>query len=328
MDVTQPGIAQHLAETLKTAIDNNSAADNPPKFSWRVSPSSLGDECVARQWFKFRWATSIQKPGRINRLFKRGNGREDYFTALLRREGWKVRDYAKRLCYHAESDSYIAQPWELSVEPPLDDVSEIPWHIAEAFRRDKWLLQQYKVTDFDGHMSGYFDGQGMHPDYTDNQWIMLEYKTYSTKRFVALCKAGVQKNDYEYYVQVQLGLKKLNLPWCLFLAENKNDDDIYPEVILRDEATADRHLTTAHTIITSKARPARFAQTPAHHVCKTCDYVGVCHKNETPARNCRSCIHATAAEKGKFRCEKWNAIIPGEKEMLAACPQHEPITNQ
>lgn len=326
MDITQPGIAKLLADTLKTAIDNNSAADNPPKFSWRVSPSSLGDECVARQWFKFRWAASVEKPGRINRLFNRGNGREDYFTALLRREGWEIRDYQQRLCYRKEDNKYFAWDWETDFSNSgYEDVSCDPWHIAEAFRRDKWLLRQWKVIDFNKHLSGYFDGKGRHPVYTQNQWIMVEYKTYNTKRFSTVYAHGVKKSDYKYYVQVCLGLKKLDLPWCLFLAENKNDDDIYPEVIMRDDATADRFLTTAHTIITSKARPARFAQSPTHFECKTCDYRGPCHLGEPVARNCRSCRNCTAADGGKFFCDKWQAIIPDENAILAACPNHEPI---
>lgn len=329
-DLAQAGVAKQLADQIKLAIDNNSASDNPPKFKWRVAPSSLGDECVARLWHKFRWTARAQKPGRINRLFNRGNNREDYFTALLRRDGWEVRDYAQRLFYHPDSDSYAVYDWDDDTalnDPFLVDVHQEPSHIAECKRRDKWLLKQWRLVKFNGHVSGYSDGRARHPIYTVGQWIGVEYKTYNTKRFSALVnsKGGVKTTDYEYYVQVVTYLKEFDLPWCLFLAENKNDDDIYPEIILRDDGTADQRMTTAHTVITSKAMPAKFAQSPAHHICKMCDFVGVCHNGVPVEINCRSCLHCVAVEDGKFACEKWQAIIPGEKEIMAACPHHSPV---
>jgi hypothetical protein len=326
-DLTQPGVAKLLADQIKTAIDNNSAADGPPKFSWRVAPSSLGDECVARLWLKFRWTAKAQKPGRINRIFKRGNGREDYFTALLRRDGWEVRDYAQRLVMRSGDGKYFAQDWEDDIAPGYEDVHQDPWHIAECRQQDKWLLKQWRLVRFNGHMSGYSDGRARHPIYTNGEWIGVEYKTYNTKRFTTLVngKGGVKTSDYEYYVQVVTYLKEFDLPWCLFLAENKNDDDIYPEIILRDDATAEQRLTTAHTVITSPTMPARFAQSPAHHVCKYCDWVGVCHNGVPVEINCRSCRNCEATEGGKFKCNKWQAVIPDEEAILAACPHHTPV---
>lgn len=322
MDFIKP----NLAETLKTLVDNNSEADNPPKFSWRVKPSSLGDECVARQWFAWRWVYRKQVPGRIARLFKRGHNREANFTAMLRRAGWEIRDYEKRLVMRSGDGRYFAQDWEEAIAPGYEDVHQDPWHIAECHQQDKWLLRQWGMKDFNGHMTGYFDGKGRHPELTQNQWGIVEYKTYNTKRFSVLQnKGGVKPNDYGYYVQVCLYMKYHDLPFTLFFAENKNDDDIYFEVFPRDDAVADDKLKTAHTIITSPVRPARYAENGAHHVCKVCDYVGVCHHGQPVAINCRSCTHCEATDNGKFKCNKWGAVIPGEKEMLAACPSHNPV---
>lgn len=326
MDISKPGVMSLLADTIRTAIDNNSATDNPPKFSWRVSPNSLGDECVARNWFKFRWVVKAQKPGRINRIFKRGNGREDYFTALLRRAGWEVRDYAERLVMRSGDGVYKTLDWEDEITPGYEDVHQDPWHITQAHQQDKWLLKQWKLAKFDGHMTGYSDGRARHPELTDNQWIGVEYKTYNTRRFSSLYnKRSVKVTDFGYYIQKVIYLKEFDLPYGLFLAENKNDDDIYCEVILRDDAIVEHYMKTAHTIVTSKARPARYAESETHHECKQCDFAGVCHRGEPVEINCRSCQHCSATDKGKFHCSKWNAIIPGETEILAACPHHLPI---
>lgn len=317
--------ASLIVETLKTAVDNNSAADNPPRYNWRVTPSSLGSECVAQQWYKFRWVVRKLKPGRIARLFNRGGNEEKNFSALLRRAGWEVRDYTRRLGYHPESDSYITYGWDETPEPLVEDVSDNPQHIAQALKRDKWLLQQWRVKLFSGHMSGYGDAKGRHPEYTNNQWILLEYKTYNTKRFSHLTRNTLEVADPEYYIQVLIYLKELDLPWCLFCAVNKNDDDIEFKIVMRDDAKAEHYIKTAHTVIFSKARPARLAESPAYHGCKFCDFLEVCHLNAPVDINCRSCVNCTPIDGGKFKCDKWGAVIPGEKEMLAGCPSHTPV---
>jgi len=334
MDFSKPGMAEHVAATIRNEIDDNSAADNPPKYRWRVSPSSLGKECVAQQWFKFRWVSVRQVPGPIARLFARGNKEEGNIIALLRRAGWEIRDYDKRLCYIKDTDTYFAQEWEASIVHGVD-VSADPVHIAAAKARDKWMLRQYRVKDLGGHYSGYLDGKARHPIHTGGEWVLLELKTYKSRLFstlVARDKEGnlktVQVHNYDYYCQAVQYMDYHQLPWCLFGALNKDDDDLYFECIPANPQLAHALKNTAHTIATSQARPARIAESPTFHKCKICDFTNICHKSAPVDINCRSCQHCVAefeTNKGNFRCNKWAAIIPDEKAIMAACPQHLPL---
>jgi hypothetical protein len=276
-----------LTLAVKQAIDNNSVADSPPKFSWRVKPSSLGDECVARQWYAFKWVKHIQKPGQIVRLLERGNSEEKRLITSMRRDGWLIDD-------------------------------------EDTERGDKFN-RQYKIEAINGHLKGFIDAKAAHPVYTNNEKILLELKTYNTKRFCLLVAKGVKETDISYYTQVCIYMRELNLPWCLFAAINKNDDDLYFEVVNRDDETAQKAMTTAATIVATKARPARFSETRSHHVCKYCDYVGICHFNEPVAINCRSCLHCDAIENGEFYCSNWKTKIPNEDAILVACSSHNPV---
>lgn len=329
-DITAIGIADAIARKIINEIDDNTVSDNPPKYSWRVGPSSLGDVCVARQWYKFRWARLEHKPGKILRLFQRGHGAEQRFTAMLRRAGWTIQDYSKRLIFASVQgggdDQYYALDWNEPIPDDVLDVSERPEHIAEALKRDKWILQQWRVKQFGGHMSGYLDAKGSHPVYTQGRQVLVEYKTYNTKNFVHLCgKRSVKICNPKYYTQSCIYMRDHELPWSLFLAENKNDDDIYVEIIPRDDGEALDKMATAQTIITSKARPARIGQSPAFFECKTCAFAGPCHGHEPVDINCRSCVNCEPIDGGKFHCAQWGKTIPDEKAMRAACGQHSPI---
>lgn len=315
-----------IAQKLKLEIDKNSEEDNPPKFAKSIAPSSIGDECVARQWYKWRWVKLIQKPGRISRIFERGNRSEFEATKLLRRAGWEVRDYTARLCCSSLDGSYITLEWDAPIPEGFTDVHDQPHHIAECQRRDRFMLKQYSFSAIKRHMNGNLDGYARHPVYSLGLWYLTEYKEYNTKRFSALTRKSVKEIDYDYYVQIVLYMQAHDLPRCVFVAINKNDDDVHIEIIERDDATANAYMATANSIVYSKVRPARFAESAAHHVCKMCDYLDICHHGVKVEINCRSCLNCIPEDDGRFYCQKWQALIPNKQAILAGCPEHQPCS--
>lgn len=271
-DLTIPGTTELLEKDLAEMTDDNSAFDNPPRHSWRVSPSNLGGDCVAQLWYKYRWAKLVKIGGKLARLFQVGHDAEPKLVAILRRMGWTVWD-----------------------EDPARKGKPNP---------------QYNVKDFDGHLSGYLDGIGSHPLYTMGVNVNLEFKTSNDKNFAILKSKGVRIWQPKYYTQACLYMFYYNLPWTLFMVENKNTSEIVFRIVMRDDGHAREKLAIGHTVVNSRSRPAKIAMSAAHHKCKFCDFVDQCHYDQPCEKSCRACRHGFAAPGGEWGCDRYGSPIP------------------
>jgi len=289
IDLTIPGAARLLADRVQAAVEDTTAL--PGKHSWRIKVSALGGECVAKQWYAFRWVAKRDIPGKLARIFDDGNVYEPRIVDWLKRSGWMIED-------------------------------KDPSKIGTRF-------EQWNFKALDGHISAFLDGIGSHPEFTQGVRILVEAKSYNKRRFGLLVgKKSVKAADYEYYTQICCYMEAYNLPYCVFFCVCKDDADLYVEIVPRDPATAERALRIATTVKDSRARPGRVAETPSFHICKHCDFVGVCHLGETPERNCRSCVNAVPIAGGKFGCMAFNEVIPNEKhiiEFALTCPHYQAI---
>lgn len=284
MDFKDLGVRERIERETRDNINQWFSDNRPNRYSTRISPSGLGDECVAELWYKWRWAVE-PKPadGRMARYNSRGDKNEADVIAWLRGTGWTVRD----------------------IDPETG--------------------RQYAVSDLNGHLYGELDGIASHPTLTNGIEILLEFKYVNYKRFAGLTTKALIEADIKYYSQVCTYMYYRDLPACMFIPASRNDEDFKPIIIPRDDTQVALLLDKAKTIMHSKTRPARIAESPAFFKCKFCDMAGVCHHNQPVAINCRSCLHCVPAENGKFACERWGAVIPNKEAVLKACPQHNPV---
>ena len=170
--------------------------------------------------------------------------------------------------------------------------------------------KQFKVTDFNGHLSGHSDGVGKAPL---NFWIkshkpvpfLLEFKTYNKNRFGTLRSKGVAKSDPKYYVQMQGYMGYENLTGALFCAVCKDDDHLYFEwVPFKKSAFQAKVLDRAEDTITSMVPPDRIANSISDFRCKWCKAKEVCFKGAPAIKSCRSCKFAEPAENASWVCKK------------------------
>lgn len=277
-----------ITSQLAADIEDYSISLSPARYSWRIKPSNLGDECTAKLWHAYRWTRKKQVPGFVARIFEDGQAAEKDMVRFLRATGWTVEDRDP----NAKSDKF----------------------------------PQFKVSDFDGHLSGYLDGKCSHPEYTAGIKWLLEEKSYNTSRFSKLKnKKSLVLADNDYYIQVCIYMLYYNLPYCLFFAKNKNDSDFYYEIIPRDDKTAKQFLHKAQDVINSQVMPKKVSQDATFHLCKFCDYVGPCQNGEAVDVNCRSCKNAYPIPGGKFRCSRFNDQTIPNDALEAGCGYHEPI---
>lgn len=170
--------------------------------------------------------------------------------------------------------------------------------------------KQFRIWAVSGHYGGSADAKGILP-YLPDLPILLEFKTHNTKSFVNLVnKKSVQLAKPRHYAQMCSYGKQFGYHYGLYAANNKNDDDIYLELVELDWRLSDDLIKKAADIITSKVPPPRISESPAYFACKFCPYSEICFSNEPVERNCRSCKSAKPIEGAEWYCHRWNKIIP------------------
>ncbi|MGL5734039.1 MAG: hypothetical protein ACRCYS_04155 [Beijerinckiaceae bacterium] len=296
----------------------NASREEPRGY---LGASQLGDRCVRKLWYAFHWAYQEKHLGRTLRLFNRGHEEEGRFVRFLRLAGAEVRDYSQRLCYHSGSDSYATFDWDEELpEDPInfvDDVSDDPLHVKRAAALGQGV-KQWGFVDIDGHFAGNCDGkirwEGVLPD----GWGLAEFKTHNDKSFKALTAKGVLTSKPTHYVQMQVYMHYLGLPWALYMAVNKDNDELYLEIVYYKAELALSYVDRARGIIYAKDAPPRLTNDPSWFECRYCPNREICHYEDSPQKNCRSCAFSAPIETGEWRCHNYHQDIP-RSFMLKGC---------
>lgn len=312
-------------------IDAAWEEDAESGFRPHLGGSMIGEKCERKLVYSFRWAKQPKHTGRLLRLFNRGHLEEFRFVAYLRRIGAEVREYSERLMYHPESDSYITAAWDddsHALASQCDDVTELEFHRNRAKEQQRIELKQWRILDVQGHFGGSLDGiacnvPGM-PDLDEE--VLVEFKTHNEKSFIKLVREGVRATKPLHYAQMQIYMFKKGLRRALYMAVNKNDDDLYTEWVELDPMMGPQLIEKADRVIHAKTLPNRIAKHASWMDCKLCEFKDICHHGEPMLRHCRTCVHATPVEDGQWHCGKWNAIIPVDA-ILKGCDSHEYITD-
>lgn len=268
------------------AIDAAIEAAQDTGFRSHLGGSMIGRECAREVWYGFRWFKRSRHEARLLRLFDRGNLEEARFVEWLRAAGVHVEE----------------------VDPETG--------------------KQWRVSDHAGHFGGSLDAllRGL-PDWSDpDDELLGEFKTHNDKSFQKLKKEGVAGAKWEHYVQMQVYMHLAELPAALYMAINKNDDELYTELVEYNPEVASEYIHRAWKIINTNEPPDRINESPGWYKCKWCGYSDVCHYNAPVEPNCRNCAHATATldGEGSWLCRRYNYPLSKE-EQLRGCTEHRPI---
>jgi hypothetical protein len=112
---------------------------------------------------------------------------------------------------------------------------------------------------------------------------------------------------------------------CLYIAINKNDEQIFATTYKLDKTMAIGILDKATRIIESLSPPERISERKDFYKCKFCDFSAICHDGKNMNKNCRTCRHSTPADDGKWHCGKFNEII-SDTDYGENCVAYEAIT--
>lgn len=186
--------------------------------------------------------------------------------------------------------------------------------------------KQWRVSDLGGHFAGSMDGAGRGFPEAPKAWAVLEYKTHGDKSFNDLVKNKVQKAKPQHYSQMQAYMGYTGMDRAMYMAVNKNTDDLYAEWIHFDQVEFSKLKARAERVISANEPPLRVSNDPSWFVCKMCDFHEHCHGEKAPAVNCRTCAHSTPKMDGdsEWHCQHMDHEI-GLIAQRIGCPSHRYI---
>lgn len=261
------------------------------RFRSHMGISTSGRECARELWYSWRWATPVKIAGKLLRLFNRGHLEEARFAAGLMAAG--------------------VQLWRM----------EAPG-------------KQFRVSHFGGHYGSAIDGVGLGFPEMPEVNMLTEMKTHNKKSFAKLAgekdsegnvvkpPAGVKEAKLEHYVQMVQYMQYYNLDYGMYCAVCKDDDELYFEIVPRDDKLADAYRERSRRIIFAREAPPKLSTNASFWRCKYCDQRRVCHFNQEPDFNCRTCAAAYPKEDGNWYCSTHGHAIIDKTRQLTGCPEY------
>lgn len=175
---------------------------------------------------------------------------------------------------------------------------------------------QETMSDCNGHLSGHNDGIAHNIPDLDGSAI-LEIKTMSEKYFKTLQKNTLKYANYAYYCQVQVYCHYKKLKYGLFIAVNKNTEELYIEIIEYNKKLAEALVHKGIDIIYSKIPPAKLSDDSKYFKCSWCQFKKQCHEFAPYKRSCRTCEKSVVAEKQLWHCTKYDKPLNYDHQLLA-----------
>lgn len=255
-----------------------------------LGASLIGDSCVRKLFYTFRWFKTPRHTGRLLRLFNRGHLEEARFLAMLACVG----------------------------------VDIYPQHPETG--------KQFRIQGSNGHYGGALDGLGRNVPGLGEQWVSFEMKTHGEKSFAGVKSKGVRKSKPIHYTQMQQGMGYYKLQYCVYMAVNKNTDELYVEFVPFDKTNYRMYSERPSNIIQTDSVPV----TPprlnnaslSYFECKFCDYSDICFSQDKVPEGvrfgCRTCQCSVPVDGAKWFCSKQQLFLD-KQQQLDGCQAWEPI---
>lgn len=286
--------AELVSALLEARESREEGRETPRRY---LGASVVGHPCDRYLFLHIRGLLRERFDGRMLRLFDRGRREEAVFVEELRWIGADVRPFAP-------------------------DGS------------------QWTVEAFGGHIRGHLDAAALLPTGSRPEqggasppveWHVCEFKTHSDKSFRDLQKKGVCEAKPLHWAQMQVYMALTGMTRALYIAVDKDTDELHVERVPFDEAGSDRLLRRARAVVEGHARD-RLADRADDWRCRICPAAHLCFPGADAAifpsdcpPDCRSCRHAspdTDGEGAAWHCALGLAPTIGER---TDCRHHVPF---
>lgn len=192
--------------------------------------------------------------------------------------------------------------------------------------RDPETGEQFEFVAEHGHVVGKLDGIVENTVEAPDRRVVLEVKTHNQKSFDKLREKGVEKAKPVHFGQCQLGAHLSGLDATLYVAVNKDTDDIHSELVPLNRKKSQALLDKGERVVFAKEPPAKLKDSAEYPPCSWCLHRDLCHystahKPVIPVVSCRTCKFAEVHRDGKWGCSK-RETFRSKEEQEAGCPDH------
>ena len=272
--------------TLDAADAALAEKENAQQARPYLGMSGIGHDCERNLWYGFRWVAKVTFEAIVHKKFIDGHRTEDLVIDRLR--------MVKGVEIHA-------------VDPQTG--------------------RQFSLADIGGHFRGHMDFVVLGLIQAPKTWHVGEVKATEeiSKIQNAIIKFG-EKDALEqwhptYFAQAQCYMGYTGMERHYLVAASPGGrnwisvrTDFQPDKFMRVKAKAARVVYSAHP-------PERISDSPDFYKCRWCSFAPQCHGGAMPDSSCRTCLHSTPEESGKWTCARFGREI-SEKDQREGCPAH------
>lgn len=219
-------------------------------------------------------------------------------TPLIRHDGRLERLFRTG---HREEDRMIA------------DLRAIGCDVQD---RDPSTGEQWRV-ELTPWLKGSADGQITGVPGAEKTTHLLECKTHNDKSFQDWRRKGVAEAKPVHFAQMQIYMHGLGLTRALYIAHNKNTDEVESERVKYDPLAANAILAKAERIAFANEPPPKIES----FACRFCKHEKICRYDDWARVNCRTCLHSYLATSGEWSCVKHFVDLDIDTQR-DGCPDH------
>lgn len=183
--------------------------------------------------------------------------------------------------------------------------------------------QQDRMRLVAGHVRGKIDGRCIGLPEAPATEHICEFKSMKESDFRVLVKEGVKEAQRKHYVQCQIAMHQFGLTRAIYMATNKDTEQIHAERLEYDAEFCIRLLARAERIIALHEPPARISENPEFFGCMFCKHHPICHGNAFARITCRSCLFSTPemSGDGHWSCARFGKPLSFDEQKVG-CPAH------
>lgn len=293
-------------------------------FRGHLGASVIGHSCDRYLWYHFRWVKMPSHSARLLRIFRRGRTEEERIINMLRSTGLVISSTVIELC----------ENMGLPPEPrSIDIMRSYGLDVYTPNTVEPHSEQQQIKVNLPPHLGGSLDGILHVPEnYVGmfGYFMPIEIKTHNKNSFSAMKKNGdsIRWNVPQHFVQGNTYAVKTGCSHFLYVAENKNDDELYLKQEVAESSVTALNVVRAEQIIYQE-HEKHTAKTTEKWRCRMCDFAATCHRKKNDAidiaRNCRTCVFSRPLNDGSWTCSAYfdNIEYKTEISRAAQCPQYE-----